>query len=182
MKEIIFTTTNKYKIRSAESVLSKYGIKVLGENIEVHEIQSDSPEEVIIDKVKKCYEIIKKPLIAMDSGLYIEEFNGFPGVYTKYVNESIGEKGLLALISSISNRRAFVQRMIGFSDGSNVEVFNSKGYGELLTEKRGDDGYTYDFVFYVPEIGKTLAEMTSDERVTVWGDAWDQLGKRLKKL
>ena len=93
MKEIIFTTTNKHKIKSAESVLNKHGIKVIGQKVEVPKIQSNSPEEVIKDKVMKCYEIVKKPLIAMDSGLFIENFDGFPGVYTKHVLDTIGEEG-----------------------------------------------------------------------------------------
>ncbi len=182
MKEIIFTTTNKYKIKSAESVLNKYGIKVIGQEVEVPEIQSNSPEEVIIDKVTKCYEIVKKPLIAMDSGLFIESLGGFPGVYTKYVLETIGEEGLMTLANTMPNCKAYVQRMIGYTDGTSVEIFSSKGHGEIINEKRGDDGYNYDFIFYVPEKNKTLAEMSHEDRVKVWGDAWEKLGAFLKEL
>ncbi|MFZ5424918.1 MAG: non-canonical purine NTP pyrophosphatase [Patescibacteria group bacterium] len=182
MKEIIFTTTNKHKIKSAESVLNKYGINVIGQEVEVPEIQSNSPEEVIKDKVKKCYEIIQKPLIAMDSGLFIESLGGFPGVYTKYVLETIGEEGLMTLANTIPNCTAYVQRMIGYTDGKVLEVFSSKGHGEIISEKRGDDGYNYDYIFYVPEKKKTLAEMSHEERVKVWGDAWKKLGEFLKEL
>ena len=173
--KIIFTTTNKYKIRSAESVLNRYGIEVMGKEVEVDEIQSNLSEEVILDKVKKCYEKVKKPLIAMDSGLFIENLGGFPGVYTKFVLTTIGENGILKLTKDIKPCKAYVQRMIGYTDGKNFKTFFSRGYGEIIQEKRGNNGMNYDLVFYVPSEKKTLAELSHDEQVKAWGDVWDQL-------
>ncbi len=51
--KIIFTTTNKYKIQAAESVLNKCGIEVIGRDVEVNEVQSDSSEELTLDYIKK---------------------------------------------------------------------------------------------------------------------------------
>lgn len=179
--DLIFTTSNEYKIKAAQLVLEKYNIHVIGENIEVDEIQSRDPKEVILDKVKKSYNIIKKPLISMDSGLFIESLNEFPGVYTRSILETIGEEGLMKLTKDIEKPKAYVQRMIAFTDGKITKIFSSRGYGEIIQEKRGDNGWNYDKIFYVKEKDKTLAEMTDEEKVTVWGDAWDQLGKWLKK-
>lgn len=179
--KIIFTTTNKYKIRSAELVLNKYGIDVMEKEVEVDEIQSNSPEEVILDKVKKCYERVKKPLIAMDSGLFIESLGGFPGVYTKFILKTIGEDGILKLTKDIKPCKAYVQRMIGFTDGKNYKTFSSRGHGQIIQEKRGDNGMSYDLIFYVPSKKKTLAELSHDEKVKVWGDAWDQFAVWLTK-
>jgi XTP/dITP diphosphohydrolase len=178
--KIIFTTTNKYKIQAAESVLNKYGIEVVGKEVEVDEIQSDSPEEVILDKVKKCCSKIKKPLIAMDSGLFIEDLGGFPGVYTKFVLKTIGEDGLMKLTKEFKNNKAYVQRIIGYTDGKVLKTFSSRGYGKIIQEKRGTNGMNYDLVFYVPSKKKTLAELDLPEQVKVWGDAWDKLAKYLK--
>lgn len=178
--KIIFTTTNKYKIQAAESVLDKYDIKVIGKEVEVDEIQSDSPEEVILDKVKKCFQKIKKPLIAMDSGLFIEDLGGFPGVYTKYALKTIGEDGLMKLTKDIKNNKAYVQRMIAYTDGKIFKIFSSRGYGKIIQEKRGTNGMNYDLIFYVSSKKKTLAELDLSEQVKVWGDAWDKLAKYLK--
>lgn len=179
--KITFTTTNKYKIQAAESVLNKYGIEVIGKDVEVDEIQSDSPEEVILDKVKKCYKIVKKPLIAMDSGLFIEDLGGFPGVYTKFAIKTIGEDGLMKLTKDFKNNKAYVQRMIGYTDGKVFKIFFSRGYGKIIQEKRGDNGMNYDLIFYVPSKKKTLAELNLEEQVEVWGNAWDKLAKYLKR-
>jgi XTP/dITP diphosphohydrolase len=178
---LIFTTTNQHKIRSAQSVLGKYGINVEGLALDIPEIQSDNPEEVIKDKVLKCFDKVKKPLVAMDSGLFIEELGGFPGVYAKYVLDTIGIDGIIKLTADLKSTRVFVQRMIGYTDGSEVKIFSSRGYGEIISEKRGTNGYNYDFIFYIPEKKKTLAELSLDEQVKVWGDAWDQLGEYLTK-
>ena len=181
--QIIFTTTNKNKIESAQLVLNKYKIKVIGTEVTVDEIQADTPEDLIIDKVKKCYQQNKKPLIAMDSGLFIENLNGFPGPYTKYAIKTIGEDGLMRLVKGIANNKniAYVQRTIGYTDGTNIKIFSSRGYGQIIQEKRGTNGMNYDLIFYVPSKKKTLAELSTPEQVEVWGDAWDQLGQWLIK-
>jgi len=179
--KLLFATTNKYKIKSAELVLKKYGIKVVGEPAEITEIQASSPEEVAKDKAKKAFKIIKKPLIVMDSGLFIKPLNGFPGVYTNFVLKTLGEDGLIKLTENISPCKAYVQRMIAYTNGKETKIFFSRGHGEIISEKRGDNGINYDLIFYVPEKEKTLAEMTDENQVKAWGDAWNQLGKWLKK-
>jgi XTP/dITP diphosphohydrolase len=117
----------------------------------------------------------------MDSGLFIEELQGFPGVYTKSVLRAIGEDGLMKLTKDVLNRTAYVQRMVGYCDGSQVMIFSSRGYGEVIQDKRGSNGMNYDLIFYVPEKEKTLAELTHEEQVEVWGDAWDQLARWLQE-
>lgn len=174
--DLIFVTTNRHKIRSAQLVLAKYDMNIIGISVVVPEIQGVSSKEIIKDKVKKCYQVVKKPLIAMDSGLFIDSLAGFPGVYTKFVLETIGEDGLIKLTKDIKPCRAYVQRMIGYTDGRETQTFSSRGYGEIIAEKRGNNGINYDLIFYLPEKGKTLAELSDKEKVEVWGDAWDQLG------
>ena len=115
----------------------------------------------------------------MDSGLFIEGLKGFPGVFTKYTIEAIGEDGLIKLTEDLQDKKAYVQRTIAYYDGKELKIFLSKGYGEIISQKRGDNGYNYDLIFYVPEKNKTLAEMTSTEQVEVWGDSWDKLGEWL---
>ncbi|BCX14209.1 MAG: hypothetical protein KatS3mg085_741 [Candidatus Dojkabacteria bacterium] len=61
----------------------------------------------------------------MDSGLFIEDLKDFPGVYTKYILETIGEKGLMDLTKNIPNNSAYVQRTIAYTDGEKTEIFQS---------------------------------------------------------
>lgn len=179
-KQILFTTTNKHKIDSASLILERYGFIVKGIEVHIDEIQAEEPKKVATDKAEKAFKVIEKPLIVMDSGLFIEDLNNFLGVYTKYILETIGEKGLMALTKSLPNNCAYVQRTIAFTDGKDTKVFQSRGYGTIIQEQRGENGWSYDKIFLVKGKNKTLAEMTDEEKVKVWGDAWDKLGEWLR--
>jgi len=65
------------------------------------------------------------------------------------------------------------------TNGNVCKVFYSRGYGEIIQEKRGTNGRNYDLIFYVRSVNKTLAEMTEEEQEGVWGDVWNQVGKYL---
>jgi len=88
---------------------------------------------------------------------------------------------LIKLLEKIKNPKAYVQRMIGYTDGKIVKTFQSRGYGYIIDEKRGSNGKNYDLIFYVPGKKKTLAEMDNDEQVETWGDAWEKLAVWLMK-
>lgn len=176
MKNIVFTTTNKNKLKSANFFLAPFDIGVISTPVEVDEIQVSDPLVLIRDKVEKCYNILKKPVVSMDSGIFIEELGGFPGVYTKYIINTIGEDGLINLMKDKANKSAYVQRTIGYTDGNDVKVFFSRGYGKILLEKRGSNGWNYDFIFLEKNTSKTLAEMSDEEKALAWGDSWEQLG------
>lgn len=179
MKELIYATTNQYKLSTANAILGKYAditlVGLPGEIPDIPEIQVDSQEEVAIDKARKYYEIIKQPLIVMDSGLFIEDLNGFPGVYTKYALETIGIDGLICLVEPLENRAAYTMRTITYTDGVNVETFTSRVDGVMQTQKQGTNGRDYDLVFLVSGKGKTIAELTDEEKASLTCGAWKDL-------
>lgn len=177
--DLIFTTTNINKIKSAQLILQKYKINVIGKAIEVDEIQSHDPQKVIEDKLRKSYQILQRPLISMDSGLFINGLKGFPGVMTKYALETIGEEGFVNLVKPLQDKSAYVQRMIGFTDGKITKFFISQGHGEIVSEKVKTNGYGYDNILFVPSKNTVLADLSFEDQVKFWGDAWDQLGQWL---
>lgn len=174
MKKIIYATTNKYKIKEANLALVKYDLETIPTEAKILEIQTLDVKELVKDKAEKYYQKIGKPLIVMDSGLFIEAFKDFPGVYTSFIGQTLGVEGLINLINDLKNPQAYVQRTVAFIDDKETKIFISKGQGVLISEKRGANGFFFDYIFYVPEKKKTLAEMTNNEKVAIWGDAWDQ--------
>ncbi len=183
MKKMLYATTNSYKLLAANTALKDFEItleKLASETPDVPEIQGESQAEVALDKAKKYYEVLKQPLIVMDFGFFIEGLKGFPGIYTKHAIETIGVEGLINLASTIENRRAYTERTIVYTDGDVYKTFSYRCPGTILLEKRGTDGRDYDFVFCVDATGKTLAEMTEEEKATVSGDAWRELGQWIK--
>ena len=121
---ITYATTNKYKLAGANQALLGAGLTLTAPDRElpdVPEIQSDSQEEVSIDKAQKYYELLKSPLVVMDSGLFIKSLKGFPGVYTKYALDTIGIENIVKLLRD--DRGAYTQRTVTYLDGLEIKTF-----------------------------------------------------------
>ena len=58
---------------------------IIGKKLDIPEIQTLNQKEVAIDKARKAYEILKQPLIVDDSGFFVNKYNNFPGVLTKFI-------------------------------------------------------------------------------------------------
>ena len=179
---LIYATTNKYKLAGARQALAGTGVNLIAPNKtlpDVPEIQSDDQAAVSVDKALKYYELLKRPLVVMDSGLFIDELNGFPGVYTKYALDTIGIDRIIRLLGD--NNRAYTQRTITYFDGDKPQTFTLKLHGILLKEPRGDNGRNYDNYFLPDNHNKTLAEMTREEKVELTANVWRELAAWLNK-
>ena len=179
---ITYATTNKYKLAGANQALLGAGLTLTASDSElpdVPEIQSDSQEEVSIDKAQKYYELLKSPLVVMDSGLFIKSLKGFPGVYTKYALDTIGIENIVKLLKD--DRGAYTQRTVTYLDGLEIKTFTYKVHGELLSEPRGENGRDYDKYFKVDGANKTIAEMSDDEKTDMIAVVWKELAQWLQQ-
>ena len=180
--DLIYATTNKHKFAGAKQALTATNINLITPDKtlpDVPEIQSDNQQAVSIDKALKYYDLLKCPLVVMDSGLFIDELNGFPGVYTKYALDTIGIDRIIHLLGGAA--RAYTQRTIAYFDGSEPRTFTLKIHGTLLKNPRGSNGRNYDKYFLPDGKNKTLAEMTDDEKVELTAEVWKKLATRLQK-
>ena len=112
-------------------------------------------------------------LVVMDSGLFIDELNGFPGVYTKYALDTIGIDSIIQLLDD--DTRAYTQRTITYFDGNKPQTFTLKLRGTLLKEPCGNNGRNYDKYFLPDDKNKTLAEVTDEEKVELTAEVWKKL-------
>ena len=103
MEEIVFVTHNKGKAKSAERYFTN--LKFITYNFELNEPRSDDIKEIATAKVKQAYEIVKKPCIALDTGFFIDELNGFPRAYVNFALDTIGIEGFLNLMKGKENRK-----------------------------------------------------------------------------
>lgn len=173
--EIVFVTGNAYKLKLANHMLNKYNITVIGTSEKISEIQAGTTEEVVIHKAKEAFSKLQTPVIVMDSGLFIKSLHGFPGVYTAYVQKTLGEDGLIKLVGHKDNC-AELKQVICFNDGNVCKTFSSGSRGKIIKEKKGSNGYFFDLIFVPDKLGRTIAQLTDKEKAEVWGDAWDKLG------
>ena len=180
--DLTYATTNKHKLAGAKQALSGTDINLIapdGVLPDVPEIQSDDQEVVSVDKALKYYDLLKCPLVVMDSGLFIDELNGFPGVYTKYALDTIGIDRIIQLLGGTA--RAYTQRTIAYFDGNKPQIFTLKLHGALLKEPRGNNGRNYDKYFLPDGKNKTLAEMTDEEKAELTTAVWRELAAWLQK-
>ena len=179
---LTYATTNKYKLAGAKQALAGTGVNLIAPDEalpDVPEIQSDDQTAVSVDKALKYYDLLKRSLVVMDSGLFIDELNGFPGVYTKYALDTIGIDRIIQLLGGAP--RAYTQRTITYFDGNKPQAFTLKLHGALLKEPRGNNGRNYDKYFLPENKNKTLAEMTSEEKAELTAEIWRELAAWLQK-
>jgi XTP/dITP diphosphohydrolase len=148
-----FASGNENKFLEIEKLFEKEketknekNVRVIFSKILIKEIQSDSIIEVAEDKVRKAFKVIKKPLIVEDDGLFIEDLNGFPGIYSSFVFNTIGNKGILDLLRDNKNRRANFLSIFSFFDGKTIETFSGKTSGHITT-KISPSGWGFDPIF-----------------------------------
>ena len=128
-----------------------------------------------------------------DSGLEVDVLGGAPGVYSaRYAGEHGDDEAnndlLLKNLEDKSDRGARFVCCIAcvFPESYGYEPIVVKGFveGEILTERQGKGGFGYDPVFFCPELGKTLAEVTADEKnkVSHRGNAIKAFAEKLSAL
>lgn len=165
MKEVIFVTSNKGKISSAQRDLKN--IKVLPYNTELIEPRSDDLKEIAKQKVLQAYKIVKKPCIALDSGFFIEELNGFPRTYVNHMLGTIGIEGILKLMDSIENRYCEFKSCLAYYDGIDIKFFESKSPGTISESIRGKENENkwsdLWYIFKPESFNKTLAEFSQED-------------------
>ena len=166
MDEIVFVTHNKGKAKSAEKHFEN--IKFSTYDFELDEPRSDDLKEIATAKVKQAYEVVKKPCIALDTGFFIDELNGFPKAFVNFSLETIGIEGILKLMEGKENRSCRFEECLAYHDGNEIHYFYGKHYGNIAEQIAGkdrDEKWSDLWYIYKPEgYDKTLAEMTQEEK------------------
>lgn len=144
-KVIFFASGNIDKFNEIKVVLSEHNIQIQFFKQKFIEIQSDICE-IAIQKARDAYNIIQKPVLVEDDGLFIEELNGFPGQYSSFIYETIGNEGVLKLMKDIKNRKAVFMAVIAYFDNNTEKYFTGEIEGKIALKKIGD-GWGYDPIF-----------------------------------
>ena len=175
--KVLFLTSNKNKVFEANQTLSELGYEVEqflinGVAPNIIEPQSSQIEIVSEFKCQLALELISGTnfenyaLLVEDSGLFIECLNDFPGVFSSYFFETIGNQGIIKLLANEANRDAeYRAYSILYRDGKYFHALG-KCMGRISNEVKGSNGFGYDPVF-IPNSGdgRTFGEMEDYEKV-----------------
>jgi XTP/dITP diphosphohydrolase len=181
-KKLTYVTGNWAKIASARQILEPLGIEVDNVKMNTIEIQANDVEDIAKYSAKWASEQLKCDVLKNDSGLFVESLKGFPGPYTHYADDTLGEDGLLKLLIGEENRHAFFKEVLAYCEyGKEPVVFESVTNGTIATEKSGTYGWSWDFVFIPDGQTKTLANFPDEERWNLWStEGFKQLAEYLK--
>jgi XTP/dITP diphosphohydrolase len=170
----VLASQNQKKLREMQEILSAQGVEVLlqsqlGVNIEVEET-GDTFEENAILKAEAVRDETGMIALSDDSGLMVEALGGAPGVYSaRYGGEGLDDMGryqlLLENMRGMENRSCKFVSVIccAFPNGDRI-LARGECHGVLLEEARGEGGFGYDPVFYLPELGRAMAELSPEEK------------------
>ncbi|MEW6247130.1 MAG: XTP/dITP diphosphatase [Nitrospirota bacterium] len=176
IKELVLATRNKDKGRELTALLADLGvvIRTLVEFPDAPEVIEDG-ETCEANAVKKAVAIARYtglPAVADDTGLEVEALGGRPGVYAaRYAGEDAtyedNWRKLLRELEGVPREKRwarFVTVAALAEPNGSVRTETGSLEGFIAEKPAGTEGFGYDPVFYVPELGKTLAELSSDEK------------------
>ena len=173
MKELILASNNEHKVEEIKNILEDYKILTLKDISFFDEIieDGDTFEENALIKARTVAKYSGKASIADDSGLSVELLDGRPGVYSaRYSKEQTDEKNIEKVLQELNGNKSkakFVS-VIALVEPDGTELtFRGECYGEIIFEKKGTNGFGYDPIFYVPELNKTFAELTPEQKNAV---------------
>lgn len=194
-RKIIFATGNQGKMHEIRQILGDMDLKVVsmkeaGIDIDIVEDGTTFEENAII-KAKAVAAYTDAIVLADDSGLEIEYLNNEPGIYSaRYMGADTPY--------SVKNQN-FIDRLKGVPDEKRTarfvcviaaampdgEIFTTKGVieGRIAEEEKGENGFGFDPIFYVPEYGCTTAQLSEEQKnaISHRGKALEAMKEELRK-
>lgn len=162
MHQPLFITGNQHK---ADYLARMLGMSLEYRKIDLVEIQSSSPEEVVRHKVREAYAIAQQPVLVEDVSLGFAALNGLPGPFIKFFVEAPdGLEKLCRMLDGFDDRSALAVGVFGYYDGHEMHIFRGELPGSIATHPRGDGGFGWDKIFCPDGYdGRTRAELSPEE-------------------
>lgn len=174
---MFIATENPGKLKEFEDILNSYNLKI--NLVSAKDFKNFVPPEEIgktfyenaLIKVTYAYKFSKMPSIADDSGLEVDYLNGLPGVLSKRFYNDSGDfdkniEKLLKLLKDVpfEKRKARFKCVLIYKDNLYEMVFDGVLEGYIWFDKKGENGFGYDPIFYLPIFNKTVGELSSSEK------------------
>jgi len=176
MKKLIFATGNEGKMKEIRMILGDldyeiYSMKEAGIDVDIVEDGKTFEENAII-KATEISKIANCVVLADDSGLEVDAMDKMPGIYSaRYLGEdtpySVKNQTIIDNLTGLPDEKRTARFVCAiaaaFPDG---RVVTKRGTieGIIGYEERGENGFGYDPIFFVPEYGKTTAELSPEEK------------------
>lgn len=189
MKRMIFATGNENKMVEIREILGDLPLEILsmkqaGIRADIEENGTSFEENALI-KAREVCRLAGEMVLADDSGLEIDYLNGEPGIYSaRYMGENtsyrVKNKNLMERLEGVPDEKRTARFVCAiaavFPDGKEL-VVRGTVEGIIGYEERGENGFGYDPIFYLPKRGLTTAELPPEEKNSI-----SHRGNALRKM
>lgn len=182
MKNFVFVTGNLHKV----AWLKKFtGSAVHHKKLDITEIQSPNPREVLDHKAREAYKRIKKPVVVDDVSLVFDAWGNLPGTFIKFFVEGPGLEKICRMLDGFTDRGCTMRVSYGYFDGKTFHMVTATRKGEIAQDPfKASTGHGFDPIF-VPEGHEHAFGAMSEETYTLThprGQAAKQLQVLLQRL
>lgn len=172
---IVLATFNRSKLKELQDTAAVNGIELhlISEydNSPPPEENGKTFEENALIKARAAFSACGRPVLAEDSGLTVHALDGEPGIYSaRYCGASSDEERINCLLKNLAAKETddysaeFICSMVFIDLQGAPHIFQGSCSGEIIMEKKGENGFGYDPVFYIPELEATMAELEDFEK------------------
>ncbi len=189
MKKLVIASNNPGKLREFQHMLAPLGIEVLTQ-AELGISECDEPHVTFIEnalaKARHVSLASGLPALADDSGICVAALGGAPGVYSARFagvnpkSDQANNDKLLRDMQGVADRRAHyycVLVLVRSADDPQPIIAEGEWHGEIALKEQGEGGFGYDPLFWLPELNKMSAQLTTEEK-----HAFSHRGKAMKVL
>ena len=194
IKKVVIASANPGKLREIEAILAPLGIAIISQQ-ELGIADADEPHFTFLEnalaKARHASTLTGLPALADDSGICVDALRGAPGVHSaRYAGEPKSDarnnEKLVRELSGQANRHAHyycIMALTRHADDPEPIIAEGAWYGEIILAPRGANGFGYDPYFFLPELGRTSAELdpAHKNRISHRAVALGQLIEKLRK-
>lgn len=175
LNKIVIASSNAGKLREIEKLLAPLGIEIISQaSCAIGEV--DEPHATFVEnalaKARHASQQTGLPALADDSGICVNALGGAPGVFSaRYAGEpkldTRNNQKLVETLRAYADRSAYyycVMVLLRHAQDPQPIIAEGVWQGEIILESRGEGGFGYDPLFFLPELSKTSAELSLEEK------------------
>jgi XTP/dITP diphosphohydrolase len=161
--KIRFLSRNEFKIAEVRRILEVAHIQIVPFTQAIHEIQTQSINDIARDKCLKAFTLVGTPVLVEHTGLFLHQLNGLPGGLTQLFWDALEADRFTALFGNGGDNRVEAKTVLAYCDTRTIRLFEGSITGTIPSEPRGPRDFQWDCVFVPDGYETTFAEMGEDK-------------------
>ncbi|PIS05540.1 MAG: non-canonical purine NTP pyrophosphatase [Candidatus Buchananbacteria bacterium CG10_big_fil_rev_8_21_14_0_10_42_9] len=166
MREILFVTTSRHKVKEANEIAKEFGLKLIQHDFDYPENQDKTIEEIVSQAARQMADKLNQLVVVEDAGLFLEAYENFPGPLSKFVFNTIGNEGIFKLLEG-KDRGAYFKAVYGYCQPrQEPKLFTGISRGQITTQAKAleVDDMPWDYIFIPAGYEKVTSEIMNQKK------------------